>query len=213
MELGERIRFARERAHMAQPAVAKHFGISRQSVSKWESGESDPKRGRLAELADLFQVNVEWLLTGAGTPDAGGHLSRRQAVPVIDKVAAGSWSEVTDPYAPGAFERYVFPDRQLGKHAFALSVDGRSMEPDFTPGDVIIIDPDVQAEPGDLVVAKLEDEEAATFKKFRHRGSDKGTPIIELVPLNDDFPTLVLNNDHRGHIIGPVVEYRRYPKE
>ncbi len=85
------------------------------------------------------------------------------------------------------------------------------MEPDFREGDKVIIDPEIQPRPGDYVVAKLANENEATFKKYRPRGSDKdGRPTIELVPLNPDWPTLVVDSDHPGRIIGTMVEHRRY---
>jgi len=69
---------------------------------------------------------------------------------------------------------------------------------------------DAPVHPGDIVVAKLEREESATLKKYRSRGNDsEGNEVFELVPLNDDYPTLVVNRSNPGHLIGPVVEHRR----
>ena len=94
--------------------------------------------------------------------------------------------------------------------AFALVVDGRSMEPEFHEGDIIVIDPRTTAQPGDFVVAKLDNAEHATFKKYRSRGVDAaGQPAFELAPLNQDFPTLRVDADNPGHVIGVMVEHRR----
>jgi SOS-response transcriptional repressor LexA len=85
------------------------------------------------------------------------------------------------------------------------------MEPEFKEGDSIIIDPDVKPSPGDFVVAKNAQEEA-TFKKYRPRGvNEQGEQVIELVPLNDDFPSL--RSDYTPlQIIGTMMEHRRYRK-
>ncbi len=132
-------------------------------------------------------------------------------VPRISFVQAGLWTEAVDPYAQGAGDDYLLTQTDLSAHAFALTVRGESMEPEFKEGDTIIIDPDVKPSPGDFVVAKNSQEEA-TFKKYRPRGiNEHGEQVIELVPLNDDFPAL--RSDYTPlYIIGTMMEHRRYRK-
>jgi SOS-response transcriptional repressor LexA len=130
-------------------------------------------------------------------------------VPRISFVQAGVWTEAVDAYAPGAGEDYLLTQTDLGPLAFALSVRGASMEPDFREGDTIIIDPDVKPAPGDFVVARNHDGEA-TFKKYRPRGiNERGELVIELIPLNDDFPSL-RSDCTPIQIIGTMMEHRRY---
>ncbi len=132
-------------------------------------------------------------------------------VPRISFVQAGVWTEAVDPYEQGAGDDYLLTQLDLGPNAFALTVRGESMEPEFKEGDSIIIDPDVKPSPGDFVVAKNAQEEA-TFKKYRPRGvNEQGEQVIELVPLNDDFPSL--RSDYTPlQIIGTMMEHRRYRK-
>ena len=47
---------------MTQEFVAESLGVSRQAVSKWESGTSDPSTANLFALAELFGVKAEKLL-------------------------------------------------------------------------------------------------------------------------------------------------------
>lgn len=60
--LGEAVRANRERCKMTQEFVAESIGVSRQAVSKWEVGASDPSTSNLFALAKLFGVTVEELL-------------------------------------------------------------------------------------------------------------------------------------------------------
>ena len=60
--LGETIREQRTRCKMTQEFVAESLGVSRQAVSKWESGTSDPSTSNLLALAKLFGVSAEELL-------------------------------------------------------------------------------------------------------------------------------------------------------
>ena len=60
--LGEVIRENRTRCKMTQEFVAESLGVSRQAVSKWESGASDPSTSNLIALAKLFGISPEELL-------------------------------------------------------------------------------------------------------------------------------------------------------
>ena len=62
--LGEVIRENRTRCKMTQEFVAESLGVSRQAVSKWESGASDPSTSNLIALAKLFGISPEELLRG-----------------------------------------------------------------------------------------------------------------------------------------------------
>jgi len=60
--LGEALKEQRTRCHMTQEFVAEHLGISRQAVSKWENGSSDPSTSNLLALAKLYGTSPEDLL-------------------------------------------------------------------------------------------------------------------------------------------------------
>ena len=66
--LGETLKAHRTRCKMTQEFVAESLGVSRQAVSKWESGASDPSTSNLLALARLYGVSAEELLReAAGT--------------------------------------------------------------------------------------------------------------------------------------------------
>lgn len=60
--LGESLRRHRTRCKMTQEFVAEALGISRQAVSKWESGASDPSTSNLIAIAKLYGISAEDLL-------------------------------------------------------------------------------------------------------------------------------------------------------
>lgn len=60
--LGERLRENRTRCKMSQEFVADAVGVSRQAVSKWENGTSDPSTANLIALAKLYGISAEELL-------------------------------------------------------------------------------------------------------------------------------------------------------
>ena len=63
MKLSEKILYCRRKAMMSQEALAERVGVSRQSVSKWETGEASPEIGKLLLLAQTFGVTTDWLLS------------------------------------------------------------------------------------------------------------------------------------------------------
>ena len=60
--LGEVLKQHREECKMTQEFVAESVGVSRQAVSKWENGTSDPSTSNLIALAELFNLSAEELL-------------------------------------------------------------------------------------------------------------------------------------------------------
>ena len=65
MELNERIASVRKAAGLTQEQLGELVGVSRQAVSKWESGASDPSTSNLLALAKLYGVSAEDLLREA----------------------------------------------------------------------------------------------------------------------------------------------------
>ena len=60
--LGERIANLRKDRGISQEELADVLLTSRQAISKWERGESDPDINRLKDLAIYFNVSIDYLL-------------------------------------------------------------------------------------------------------------------------------------------------------
>ena len=61
--LGEVLKAIRCECKMTQEFVAESLGVSRQAVSKWESGKSDPSTSNLLALAKLYNISAEEILS------------------------------------------------------------------------------------------------------------------------------------------------------
>lgn len=61
MFFGPNLQFLRRRSGLTQEQLAQQMGVSRQTVSKWESGQA-PELNKLMELADLFSCKLDDLL-------------------------------------------------------------------------------------------------------------------------------------------------------
>ena len=62
MTLGEKIQELRRSNAMSQDVLAEKLEVSRQAVSKWENGTSDPSTANLLALAKLYGVSAGELL-------------------------------------------------------------------------------------------------------------------------------------------------------
>ena len=185
------------------PAPTKHISASTDKLNKGHksriiSASPTASRDTLTATGEKkFDQNV--------TPAPLG----QRRIPVISYVQAGMMTEAVDPFELGGALETIFTDLDSSDQTFALIIEGTSMLPEFSEGDKIIIDPALSPRPGDFVVAKNGSEEA-TFKKYRPRGTnERGEMVFELVPLNDDFPTLNSERDYL-RIIGVMVEHRKY---
>ena len=69
MNLSEKILKLRTARNMSQGDLAEALDVSRQSVSKWETGQSMPDLDKIIKLADLFGVTVDELVREEGRPE------------------------------------------------------------------------------------------------------------------------------------------------
>lgn len=64
MQLNERIIQARKQAGLTQEQLGEALGVSRQAVSKWESGQANPDVSYVVKMCELFGTSADWLLIG-----------------------------------------------------------------------------------------------------------------------------------------------------
>lgn len=200
---------------ITQEQLAEKLGVTQGAIGHWLNKRREPSMDIiLGIMAALELKNMNIGVDGAIVSD---HQNMELAapdihrIPVITYVQAGVWTEVSEIRECDGNMAFITTDLDLGERAFAIVIRGNSMEPEFTEGDLVLIDPDEPLHPGDFVVAKNGEEEA-TFKKYRPRGyGEDGQEIFELAPLNDDYPTMRSDRQHI-QIIGTMVEHRRRRK-
>ncbi len=216
MTLAERIREAIQHSGKTQAQIATETGKSPGAVTQWLDGATKSLRAdTAAALERATGYSATWLVTGKG-PKLVASMSNiapapvgGKSIPLISYVQAGAWTDVVDTFQPGDADDFLLTDLELSGNAFALEIKGDSMLPEFKPGDRVIIDPVIQPQPGDYVVAKNGEDEA-TFKKYRPRGvNERGDVVFELVPLNEDYPSM-RSDVTPIRIVGTMVEHRKY---
>lgn len=93
---GKRLKQARSNKKLTQNEVAGKLGIDYTTISKYENNKSQPDNEILRELADLYEVTLDWLISGQTQPGkpvdticVGGvlePLSRDEALHLIDSL-------------------------------------------------------------------------------------------------------------------------------
>ena len=64
MEFGNRLYELRKRQGFSQEELASHLNVTRQTVSKWEIGDSTPDMEKLTALSGLFGISLDELVLG-----------------------------------------------------------------------------------------------------------------------------------------------------
>lgn len=62
--LGERLYELRRKKNLSQEEMAEKLGVSRQTISKWETNQSQPDFDKIIPICQLFDISSEELLTG-----------------------------------------------------------------------------------------------------------------------------------------------------
>ena len=176
MGLKERIKNARVAAKLTQEELASAVGKTRNSVAQWESGVSHPRPNTLGEIAKALNVSTDWLLTGIQSNGSGTQIF--QADNRVNDVIPANVELPSRQYMPqdvpvmgtaacsadhGSFKLdasiidYVRrpPGLLTTKDVYALYVEGDSMEPRFTAGDLVFVHPRKPVRIGDSVVVQI----------------------------------------------------------
>jgi phage repressor protein C with HTH and peptisase S24 domain len=197
--VGERVRSERMRRGYSQGALSALLKIKQAMMSRVELGGSYHP-SLLREIATILQVNEEWLRTGKGAkefyaePTPAGivrevspapPVAGMREVPVVSWAAAGAAKDYHD--LAGFLDEKVVTDCK-DANAFAVIVDGDSMEPKISVGDRVIVSPNKEAQSGDIVIARTRKDHGVYLKKFLRHGP-RGEKV-RLVSFNPDYPPL-----------------------
>lgn len=75
MEIGTKIKEARLRIEYTQEQVAQELGVSRQTISNWETGKSYPDIVSVIRMSDLYEVSLDYLLKGKKDETMKGYIN------------------------------------------------------------------------------------------------------------------------------------------
>ena len=123
MSLGETIHRLRTEQNLSQDGLADALGVSRQSISKWETNRSVPDLDKLVKLSGVFGVTLDELVPGEAPAPAcpgeaqGGMTCHDRMAPEDFDLLAGTRTErpapAPDPVPPAPPPQAAFPPRKI----------------------------------------------------------------------------------------------------
>ena len=85
MEFNNRLYQLRKQKGFSQEELANRLNVSRQTVSKWEVGDSTPDMEKLVAISDLFDVSLDMLIMGKEAPAPEAAPAKSELVDVINQ--------------------------------------------------------------------------------------------------------------------------------
>ena len=200
---GNVLKTLRESIGMNQEELSEKFGISKSTIGMYETNKREPNFELLKEFASFFNVSTDYLLEQIKKDDLTNFDIIQ--IPLLGKIAAGY---PTTMFADVIDYIDIPADMARGnKELFALKTKGKSMEPNFIEGDILIFEKTEDCENGQFCAVAVNGDDA-TFKKVTK--TDAG---IMLQPLNPDFETKFYTNEQIDSlpvtIIGVLKQIRR----
>jgi transcriptional regulator with XRE-family HTH domain len=217
MEFKDNLRLHRRRAGLTQDALAERLGVSRVSVSNWESGEF-PEAQRLPAIAAELNISVGQLFDSFVVPETKPH--RKDGLPdlpqgmhyppVVGTAQMGDdgyWLELDFPAGHGdGFVLYPSSD----PNAYALRLKGDSMRPRMKPGEFAVAWPNHPYVAGDEVVIR-DKKDRVMLKVFNfERGN-----FIEVSSINEDHKPFTIDKSdiHVIHYVAGIFKPSMYYQE
>jgi SOS-response transcriptional repressor LexA len=202
----KKFRFDREMADMA--------GLNPKHLSQMKTGKRDIGHDVARRIESAMKLPAGWMDTAPdGVSESvtkllqnRGLLEQTVAVPIVTIQDLPKMQQILRDYDAGAELSTVSVTKAtaagLCGSAVAVTVPDASMTPEFSPGDVVIIDTGRQPEPGNFVVVQVGED--FLLRKFRPAGGGQ----IELRPSNPDYAPVTVAADGYA-LYGVVVEHTR----
>ncbi len=203
----QRQRVQQGEKRLSQEKVGAILGMTQGAVSQYLNGTTPLGIKAVLDFAHLFTVhpadirpdfayevreqrNEEFIRDGYGSLQPRIGARALHAVPHLR-----SWRAVLDwvksSQLPEEKWSYVHTTAKVGSRAYALSVSGDIMEPEFPAGSIIIVDPDSAARHEAYVIVHIDELEQLTFRQLIH---DAGREYLK--PANKQYPILELDRPY-----------------
>jgi len=198
---------------LTEEELASAVGVSVRTIANILVDELPQDRAVWETFARYFRIHADFLRSG-GPPHSEGLFDLTESAhpsPLgpMRKVPLLRWDQIHQIVTSGEVPRLIQAEALLetdvpGQRTFAVQVKDNSMQPLFSEGEIIFVNPDLPGEPGHYVVVESEDgrPEGVLLRQLKEIG---GKAILH--PLNRGYEDLPVTNDQ--HIWGRVVRLRK----
>lgn len=206
MGLAENIRKFRTDADLTQAKLADLVGVTRATVTQWETGWSQPRMGAVEKLSEVLGVSMSELVDDSNIKRVPGAITptepRKAYLPLLGKVHAG------DAQEPQVFdERISLPYEVWERHrdGYFLQVEGQCMSKIYPEGSYILIDPMQRPTNGSIAVVSIDGAD------YMMRRLYKGSSVLVLSPDSWEAgyeDIVIAGDDHTVEFVGSVVWFQ-----
>lgn len=194
----ERLAYALDKRKKRAADLRRAVAVTAPSVSAWLSGETKMLDGANAwKVCSYLRIHHEWLFHGSGLSglDDDDSVSMVRHIPVMTYDQATGIDDGTPSDTIPVSDSY-------GDDVVAIQIHGHDMEPEFKPGEIVIVDKTADIKPGSYVLAVYGGH--GVFRKLKVTGDDE----FMLAPLNQDYPTIHASSDN-CKITGAAINHIR----
>ena len=201
MTIGERIKKCRKNLSMSQEELAIKLNTTKQAIYKYESNiVTNIPMDKIEVMSSIFGVTPSYLM---GWDDKNSKFNPAR-IPVLGYVAAGIPIEAIEDVID--YEELSPETVKDGAEYFALQIQGASMEPKISDGDVVIVRKQPDVDSGQIAIVCVNGDRATCKKVMKHPGG------ILLQPLNPAYEATFYSAEEVQNlpitILGRVVELR-----
>lgn len=211
--VADRLKALRSELSVTQKKFAELLSCSQGKVSDYESGKLSVSNSDLSIIANSYNVNLNWLITGEGemfnnVRAREGLLSNLIRLPVVGDIAAGFPTEVVQD-EPTEFIEVSATLLELPPPYYVFKVNGESMLPVIHPGDYVIISTDWRGIKLNSRICAFRTADGITLKQYVN---DRKNKTIWLFPINSSFNPIPFNDyTETCRLIGVLVlSIRKY---
>ena len=198
---------------LTEEELASAVGVSVQTIENILADEVPQDPAIWETVAQYFRIHADFLRSG-GPPHSEGLFDLTESAPPsplgqMRKVPLLTWDQldqmVTSDEPPRLIHAKALLETDVpGKRTFAVQVRDNSMQPLFSVGEIIFVNPDLPCEPGHYVVVENEDgrPEGALLRQLKEIG---GQAFFH--PLNRRYEDFPMTKQQR--VLGRVVRLRK----
>jgi SOS-response transcriptional repressor LexA len=192
---------------LTEKELAAAVGVSPRTIIKILADRLPKEPAVWKKFAKYFRMDADFLRTGrlvnVTEPCVSEGAVPMRKAPLLTWTQVGQMMEHIDPSTITNPEALLLATDITGARTFALRVKDDSMYPMFGEGEIIFVNPDLEAEPGQYVVAAARNSpESGMLRELNMIGEQ-----YVLHPLNRRYKDLPLTNDYS--IWGKVVRLRK----
>lgn len=201
--IGNKIRAIRKSKHLTAEQLASKLGVSRATVTRYETGIRNTNQDILFKLADILEVSIDdfFPATAFNRTTNVEYLEKHDQhiirIPIIQNIT--DYSNINSEKNISGYISTLFPQEPTGI-LFAMQAEDNSMSPLIPQGATIIIKEQKKIKDDGIAAVYIDKNDNLILRRVKHLGDQ-----LMLMPENKKYDPILLNEENKDRIIGKVI--------